>query len=154
MIVFIVGCVSIVVLALATFTMMIRPMDVYLNYSMRRKIKTNKIPLYFPSDRTNESLYGPALENPNEGTYFPAFVCSIVTYILSFILIIGLIVSHFTINNELITNAVAAICFVVMMINATVCLVLRERYRKKYFLHKDELIDKIMSIKAQQNNKH
>lgn len=150
--IFIVGCLMVVVFAAATFTMMIRPMDSFLNYSMVKKIKTKGIPLYFPSDRVNESLYGPSLEEPNEGTYLPAFVCSIVTYALSVILLVVLTVIHFVIKDQSITNVVVSISFVAMLGNACVCLVLRERYKKKYFLCKDELINKIMEIKAQQSD--
>lgn len=149
---FIVGCVAIVVLALGTFVMMIRPMDSYLNYSMRKKVKTNKIPLYFPNDRTNESLYGPSLEDPNVGAYLPAFVCSIVTYVLALILLVVLVVVRVALKNDKITDLLAVCSFVAMMMNATVCLILRERYKKKYFLHKDELIAKITAIKEQQKN--
>ncbi len=149
--IFIVGCVSVVVFALATFTMMIGPMDSYLNYSMKKKIKTKGIPLYFPSDRVNESLNGPSLEDPNEGTYLPAFVCSIVTYSLSLVLLIMMIVIQFVVKSELATNAVVFISFIAMVINAVVCLVLRERYKKKYYLHKEEWINKITEIKAQRS---
>ncbi|MCM1194344.1 MAG: hypothetical protein NC332_00200 [Firmicutes bacterium] len=150
--IFIVGCATIIIFALGTFVMMIRPMDIYLNYSMKKKIKTKKIPLYFPSDRANESLYGPSLENPNEGTYLPAFISSLVTYILAIVLLILHISLYFALKDELITNVMTTIIFVVMLSNAVVCLILRERYKKIYFKHKDEYIDKIIAIKSQQNN--
>lgn len=150
--IFIVGCATIIIFALGTFVMMIRPMDIYLNYSMKKKIKTKKIPLYFPNDRTNESLYGPSLENPNEGTYLPAFICSIVTYALAIILLTLLISFYIALKDKFITDVITTISFCVMLSNAIVCLILRERYKKIYFLHKDEWINKIVAIKSQQNN--
>lgn len=150
--IFIAGCATIIIFALGTFVMMIRPMDVYLNYSMKKKIKTKKIPLYFPSDRANESLYGPSLENPNEGTYLPAFICSIVTYVLAIVLLILLMSFYFALKDKFITDVMATISFIVMLSNAIVCLILRERYKKLYYQHKDEFINKIIAIKSQQNS--
>lgn len=147
--IFIVGCVAVVILALATFISIIGPMDSYLNYSMIKKIKTKGLPLYFPSDRAKESFYGPSLEDPNEGTYLPAFICSIVTYSLSLVLLIMMIVIQFVVKSELVTNVVVSISFIAMFINAVICLILRERYKKKYFLHKEEWINKIKKIKTQ-----
>ena len=69
-------------------------MDRALNYSMKKKIRTKKIPLWFPSDRKNESAFGPSLEEPNEGTYLPAFVSCIITYAILFASVIAQIVVH------------------------------------------------------------
>ena len=69
-------------------------MDRALNYSMKKKIRTKKIPLWFPSDRKNESAFGHSLEEPNEGTYLPAFVSCIITYAILFASVIAQIVVH------------------------------------------------------------
>lgn len=149
---FVIGCVAVIGLAICTFVMMIRPIDVYLNYSMKRKINTKKIPLYFPSDRVNESLHGPSLENPNVGTYLPAFVCAVVTYSISTSLLILLVIIQFTIQDIEITKCVVEICFIIMLGNAIVDCVLREHYKKKYFLNQEQYKNKIMLIKC--DNEH
>ncbi len=148
----IVGCIAAAVWGIINFATVITPMDSLLNYSMKKKVITDKIPLYFPNNRTQESLYGPSLEEPNKGTYLPAFICSIVTYLLTLGIIVALLVLYFGVKDEQSTNTMAIIGFVIMVVNQAVGAILNGHYKKKYAQHKDELINQIMKIKENKDS--
>ena len=141
----ILGC-SVVLCSLIIALIFIKSMDGFLNYSMLKKVVTKKIPLWFPSDRKNESAYGPSLEQPNEGTYLPAFICCCVTYALSFILIIITISVHFCLLNKLVDKYIAIATAIICVMNLFVIRLLIEHYKKKYFKNQPYYIDKINDI--------
>lgn len=141
----ILGC-SVVLCSLIIALIFIKSMDGFLNYSMLKKVVTKKIPLWFPSDRKNESAYGPSLEQPNEGTYLPAFICCCVTYALSFILIIITISVHFCLLNKLVDKYIAIATAIICVMNLFVIRLLIEHYKNKYFKNQPYYIAKISSI--------
>ncbi len=141
----ILGC-SVVLCSLIIALIFIKSMDGFLNYSMLKKVVTKKIPLWFPSDRKNESAYGPSLEQPNEGTYLPAFICCCITYALSISLIIIIISVHFCLQNKMIDKCILIATAILCGINVSVVGLLKEHYRNKYFKNQPFYIAKISSI--------
>ncbi len=123
----------------------LREIDSNLNYSMKKKIVTKKIPLYFPNDRINESMYGPTLEYPNEGTYLPAFVLSILTYIIGFAYIVTVIVCAICLTETLVFK-VAAYGLLVIGAWEILLIVIGKTYEHKYFKNRDANIKKISQI--------
>ena len=94
-----IGCIFVVSLTIISLHWT-EVMDRMLNYSMKKKVKTKKIPLWFPSDRKNESAFGPSLEQPNEGTYLPAFISCIILYMTCLLSVVSMIVVHFIVKNN------------------------------------------------------
>lgn len=141
----IVGC-GVVFFFLVFAFVLIMAMDGFLNYSLKKKVKTKGIPLWFPSDRKNESAFGPSIEQPNEGTYLPAFICCCVTYALSFILIIITISVHFCLLNKLVDKYIAIATAIICVMNLFVIRLLIEHYKNKYFKNQPYYIAKISSI--------
>lgn len=121
-------------------------MDRMLNYSMKKKVKTKKIPLWFPSDRKNESAFGPSLEQPNEGTYLPAFISCIILYMTCLLSVVSMIVVHFIVKNNsvdlyLMIGVIALILLEVLFIRIMI-----EHYEQKYFNNQLYYMNKINSI--------
>ncbi len=123
----------------------LKEIDSNLNYSMKKKVITKKIPLYFPNDRKNESLYGPTLEEPNEGTYLPAFVLSILTYIIGLAYVTTSIVSIICLSES---NAFKVAAYGLLIIGAweIILIVIGKVYEHKYFKNRDANIQKISQI--------
>lgn len=141
----IVGC-GVVFFFFVFAFVLIMAMDGFLNYSMKKKVKTKGIPLWFPSDRKNESAFGPSIEQPNEGTYLPAFICCCITYALSISLIIIIISVHFCLQNKMIDKCILIATAILCGINVSVVGLLKEHYRNKYFKNQPFYIAKISSI--------
>lgn len=121
-------------------------MDRMLNYSMKKKVKTKKIPLWFPSDRKNESAFGPSLEQPNEGTYLPAFICCIILYMTCLLSVVSMIVVHFIVKNNsvdlyLMIGVIALVSLELLFIRIMI-----EHYERKYFDNQVYYMNKINSI--------
>lgn len=106
--------------------------DMALNYSMKKKVNTDKIPLWFPSNRATESAFGPSLEQPNKGTYLPAFVCCCITYALPIVYLAVAIPLHFCLNNRIVDKWVTIVSYVVMCADVGTINTLWDHYSKKY----------------------
>lgn len=121
-------------------------MDKILNYSMKKKVKTKKIPLWFPSDRKNESASGPSLEQPNEGTYLPAFIFSIIAYSICVVSIVTLITVHFVVRDDSVDLYLMIGVVVASILEIITVRLLIEHYERKYFNNQPYYIDKIRAI--------
>ena len=112
---FIIFLVLIIGLAADHICIFIKKIDQALNFSMKKKIKVKRIPLYFPNDRKNESKLGETLENPNEGVYLPAFICCLVTYFIVLLAIVYVILV-FTINMPSLVKKGMIYGFIIIMV--------------------------------------
>lgn len=140
-----IGCIFVVSLTIISLHWT-EVMDRMLNYSMKKKVKTKKIPLWFPSDRKNESAFGPSLEQPNEGTYLPAFISCIMLYMSCLLSVVSMIVVHFIVKNNsvdlyLMIGVIALILLEVLFIRIMI-----EHYEQKYFNNQPYYMNKINDI--------
>lgn len=140
-----IGCIFVVSLTIISLHWT-EVMDRMLNYSMKKKVKTKKIPLWFPSDRKNESAFGPSLEQPNEGTYLPAFISCIILYMTCLLSVVSMIVVHFIVKNNsvdlyLMIGVIALILLEVLFIRIMI-----EHYERKYFDNQAYYMNKINSV--------
>lgn len=126
-------------------------MDERLNYSMKRKVNTDRIPLWFPSNRATESALGPSLEQPNKGTYLPAFVCCCVTYALTIIAVIMLIVVHYCFSSSTADKICLSVVYILVFFNNAVVSVLATHYHKKYYENQPYWIGLINAEIARRN---
>ena len=141
----IIGCLLNCSIAFLTFTWTAE-MDRALNYSMKKKIRTKKIPLWFPSDRKNESAFGPSLEEPNEGTYLPAFVSCIITYAILFASVIAQIVVHCVVKVDKVDAYMILGTSAANILNTCVVRSIVEHYVRKYSWNKPYYMNKISAI--------
>lgn len=130
---------------------LIDKMDMFLNYSMKKKVDTKKLAFLFPSNRANESTYGPSLEQPNRGTYLPAFICCCITYAISIILFIVALVIHFSLKNQHADLCVLWTTIGVCATNTLAIRVINEYYMKKYYKNQPYWIDHINAEIARRN---
>lgn len=113
--------------------LLINKMDIFLNYSMKKKVDAKKLQFLFPSNRATESAYGPSLEQPNRGTYFPAFICCCITYGVFIILQIFALIIHFCLQNRHADICISFTIIGVCAIYSFVILGINEYYKKKYY---------------------
>lgn len=132
---------------------LIDKMDMFLNYSMKKKVYAKKLQFLFPSNRANESTYGPSLEQPNRGTYLPAFICCCITYGLFIILQILALIIHFCLQNKYADLCILWTIVGVCCVNTFAISVLREHYMKKYFDNRPYWINLINEEIARRNGK-
>lgn len=111
----------------------IKQMDQALNFSMKKKVKVKKIPLYFPNDRENESKLGETLENPNEGVYLPTFICSLITYFILLLAIIYVILVFTIKMPEQIGMGLLYGFIILMVVYGIIVNALRRYYKNKYY---------------------
>lgn len=141
--------VLITMLTHANLCVQIKQMDMALNYSRKKKIKVNRIPLYFPNDRKNESKEGPTLENPNEGVYLPAFVCALVQY---FIVLLAIVFAVLVLTEIIPGSMVMGFVYGLIALIAIYSIVIdqiRAHYERKYAMQKEFLKEEIRQILAQ-----
>lgn len=151
MLICVIGCLLNCSIAFLTFTWTAE-MDRALNYSMKKKIRTKKIPLWFPSDRRNESAFGPSLEEPNEGTYLPAFICCIITYAILFVSVISQIIVHCVVKVDKVDAYMMLGTSAVNVVNTCVVRTIVEHYARKYFWNKPYYMNKISAIQKGKDN--
>lgn len=151
MLICVIGCFLTCSIAFLTFTWTAE-MDRALNYSMKKKIRTKKIPLWFPSDRRNESAFGPSLEEPNEGTYLPAFICCIITYVILFVSVICQIIVHCVVKVYKVDVYMMLGTFAANIINTCVVRTIVEHYARKYAWNRPYYMNKISEIQNDKDN--
>ena len=151
MLICVIGCLLNCSIAFLTFTWTAE-MDRALNYSMKKKIRTKKIPLWFPSDRRNESAFGPSLEEPNEGTYLPAFICCIITYAILFVSVISQIIVHCVVKVYKVDVYMMLGTFAANIINTCVVRTIVEHYARKYAWNRPYYMNKISEIQNDKDN--
>ena len=150
---FIIFLVLIIGLAADHICIFIKKIDQALNFSMKKKIKVKRIPLYFPNDRKNESKLGETLENPNEGVYLPAFICCLVTY-FSVLLAIVYAILGCTITMPELIDAVLFYGFIVIMgVYAVIFDGLRRHYKYKYYDNQEYWIAEVKKKIAEREKK-
>ena len=144
--------VLIILMAAGILGVLIKKMDSALNFSMKKKIKDKRIPLYFPNDRANETKLGETLENPNEGVYLPTFICSLVTYFIVLLAIVYVILV-FTINMpaSVGTGLMYGFIFLMVLYGCVVDALLRH-YIVKYLNNQEEWKAKIKEKLAERAN--
>lgn len=130
---------------ISCFLTTLRDIDSFLNYSMKKKIITDKWPLYFPNDRKNESLHGPTIEEPNKGTYLPAFVLSILTYILGLAYFVVTILGVVFLP-EIQAFNMSLYGLVVVVVWGMILLIIAKIYDNKYYKNRAANIEKISQI--------
>ncbi len=151
MLICLIGCLLNCAIAFLTFTWTAE-MDRALNYSMKKKIRAKKIPLWFPSDRKNESAFGPSLEEPNEGTYLPAFIWCIITYVILFVSVISQITVHCVVKVYKVDVYMMLGTFAANIINTCVVRTIVEHYARKYAWNKPYYMNKISEVQKGKDN--
>lgn len=140
-----IGCIFVVSLTIISLHWT-EIMDRMLNYSMKKKVKTKKTPLWFPSDRKNESAFGPSLEQPNEGTYLPAFISCIILYMTCLLSVVSMIVVHFIVKNNSVDLYLMIGVMALVLLEVLFIRIMIEHYERKYFNNQPYYMNKINDI--------
>lgn len=146
----IIGCVF-SILQLVPELSWCKELDEVLNYSMKRKVYAKKLQFLFPSDRANESTYGPSLEQPNCGTYLPAFVMCVISYVICVISLICVLAVHFIIKNDMVDMYIMIAAILLPSENVLCIRILHEHYLHKYAKHQPEHIE-LLNAEIEKHN--
>lgn len=128
-----------------------RQMDKNLNYSMKKKIKWGPFKNLYASNRQEESLHGPVLEDPNNGVYSPVAILIAILFFATLsslvwaIILIGTEYTTLDYKIMLFTSLGVAVCTLIV---ATVFYYI---HVNKYVKHQDEYIHKIANILRERN---
>ena len=126
-------------------------MDKNLNYSMKKKIKWGPFKNLYASNRQEESLHGPVLEDPNNGVYSPV---AILIAILFFETLLSLVWALILIGTECTIVDYKILLFVSLglaVCTLIVAMTLFYIHVNKYVKHQDEYIHKIANILRERN---
>ena len=140
-----------VFLLIGSINGLFRQMDKNLNYSMQKKIKWGPFKNLYASNRQEESLHGPVLEDPNNGVYSPV---AILIAILFFATLSSLVWAIILIGTECTTLDYKIMLFTSLGIAVCTLLVATVFYYihvNKYVKHQDEYIHKIANILRERN---
>ena len=128
-----------------------RQMDKNLNYSMKKKIKWGPFKNLYASNRQEESLHGPVLEDPNNGVYSPVAILIAILFFATLsslvwaIILIGTEYTTLDYKIMLFTSLGVAVCTLIV---ATVFYYI---HVNKYVKHQNEYIHKIANILRERN---
>lgn len=148
----IIGCVFSVLLLVIELEWC-KDLDITLNYSMKKKVHAKKLQFLFLSNRANELTFGPSLEQPNCGTYLPAFVMSVISCFICIISIICVLTVHFVIKNDMIDMYIMIATILLPSANVLCVRILHEQYLHKYAKHQPEHIELINAEIEKRNGK-
>lgn len=118
---------------------------------MKKKIKWGPFKNLYASNRQEESLHGPVLEDPNNGVYSPVAILIAILFFATLsslvwaIILIGTEYTTLDYKIMLFTSLGVAVCTLIV---ATVFYYI---HVNKYVKHQDEYIHKIANILRERN---
>jgi hypothetical protein len=130
-----------------------KDIDWMLNYSMKRKVKWGPFKNLYKTNRIEETIYGPATDKPNCGTYFPAFMLILLHSIIVLVAIIWSLILIFTgyMTGTQLEIMIAVTFGAFFIITCFVAATMHEVYKRKYFKHRSENARKLSQLLEEKN---